>query len=104
MLPALSRGLIMDFVRAVGSVALRGCSDGAGAVEVTAAVCGAQDLPDGNRVHLEPIECLINFGRRWRGEANLSAWGFGVAVTMCPNARSRAPTGQQTGDQGHVNR
>lgn len=37
------------------------------------AACGAPiggvkslDLPDGNRVHLEPIDCLIMFGRRWR--------------------------------------
>ena len=27
-------------------------------------------LPDGNRVHLNPIDCLIRFGRRWRGAAD----------------------------------
>jgi hypothetical protein len=30
----------------------------------------ALDLPDGNRVHFENIECLITYGRRWRGEAH----------------------------------
>jgi hypothetical protein len=29
----------------------------------------ALNLPDGNRVHLEPIDCLIRFGKRWRGAA-----------------------------------
>ena len=27
----------------------------------------ALNLPDGNRVHFEPIDCLIRFGKRWRG-------------------------------------
>ena len=26
----------------------------------------ALNLPDGNRVHFEPIDCLIRFGERWR--------------------------------------
>src|SRR5262249_55848937 len=30
----------------------------------------ALSLPDGNRVHLNPIDCLIRFGRRWRGAAD----------------------------------
>jgi hypothetical protein len=29
----------------------------------------ALDLPDGNRVHFEPIDCLVMFGKRWRGAA-----------------------------------
>ena len=29
----------------------------------------ALNLPDGNSVHLEPIDCLIRFGKRWRGAA-----------------------------------
>ena len=29
----------------------------------------ALNLPDGNRVHFEPIDCLIRFGKRWRGTA-----------------------------------
>jgi hypothetical protein len=38
----------------------------------------ALDLPDGNRIHAEPIDCLITFGRRWRGaaDAGLSALGL----------------------------
>jgi hypothetical protein len=28
------------------------------------------DLPDGNRVHFEPIDCLIRFGRLWRRAAD----------------------------------
>ena len=30
----------------------------------------ALSLPDGNRVHLNPIDCLIRFGRRWRAAAD----------------------------------
>ena len=29
----------------------------------------ALDLPDGNRVHFDDINCLITFGRHWRGRA-----------------------------------
>ena len=29
----------------------------------------ALNLTDGNRVHFEPIDCLIRFGKRWRGDA-----------------------------------
>ena len=36
------------------------------------------DLPDGNRVHLELIECLITFGRHWRGDADAALTGFGL--------------------------
>ena len=37
----------------------------------------AANLPDGSRMHFEPIDCLIRFGKRWRGEASeaLSHWG-----------------------------
>ena len=38
----------------------------------------ALGLPDGNRVHLEPIDCLINFGRRWRGEADAGLVALGL--------------------------
>jgi hypothetical protein len=38
----------------------------------------ALDLPDGNRVHLEPVDCLINFGRRWRGEADAGLVALGL--------------------------
>jgi hypothetical protein len=30
----------------------------------------ALNLPDGNRVHREPIACLIAFGNRWRSDAD----------------------------------
>jgi hypothetical protein len=36
------------------------------------------DLPDGNRVHFEPIDCLINFGNRWRSAANTALIGLGL--------------------------
>jgi hypothetical protein len=35
-------------------------------------------LPDGNRVHLEPIDCMIDFGRRWRNEAKTALVSLGV--------------------------
>jgi hypothetical protein len=38
----------------------------------------ALDLSDGNRVHLEPIDCLIAFGRRWRGDADAALTGIGL--------------------------
>jgi hypothetical protein len=37
-----------------------------------------QDLPDGNRVHFEPIDCLVNFGKRWRGDARKALIAFGL--------------------------
>jgi hypothetical protein len=33
---------------------------------------------DGNRVHQEPLECLIRFGKRWRGDATLGLLAFGL--------------------------
>ena len=38
----------------------------------------ALNLPDGNRVHFEPIDCLIRFGKRWRGDASEPLVAFGL--------------------------
>jgi hypothetical protein len=38
----------------------------------------AIDLPDDNRVHLEPIDCLIEFGRHWRGKADTALIALGL--------------------------
>jgi hypothetical protein len=38
----------------------------------------ALNLPDGNRVHLEPIDCLIRFGKRWRGDASKALIALGL--------------------------
>ena len=38
----------------------------------------ALDLPDGNRVHLELIDCLIRFGKRWRGDASEALVALGL--------------------------
>jgi hypothetical protein len=38
----------------------------------------ALNLPDGNRVHFEPIDCLIRFGKRWRGDASEALVAFGL--------------------------
>jgi hypothetical protein len=38
----------------------------------------AVDLPDGNRVHLKPINCLIRFGKRWRGDARKALVALGL--------------------------
>jgi hypothetical protein len=35
-------------------------------------------LPDGNSVHVEPIDCMIDFGRRWRDEAKTALVSLGV--------------------------
>jgi len=36
------------------------------------------DLPDGNRVHLGPIDCPIRFGHAWRGAADAGLSAFGL--------------------------
>src|SRR5262245_44786057 len=38
----------------------------------------ALNLPDGNRVHFEPIDCLICFGKRWRGDASDALGALGL--------------------------
>jgi len=38
----------------------------------------ALDLGDGNRVHEEPLDCLIEYGRRWRGDATRGLIAFGL--------------------------
>jgi hypothetical protein len=45
-----------------------------------APISGSQALKflDGNRVHFEPIDCLIRFGKRWRGEASEALVAFGL--------------------------
>ena len=45
-----------------------------------ALISGSQalNLPDGNRVHFEPIDCLIRFGKRWRGAACEALIAFGL--------------------------
>jgi hypothetical protein len=45
------------------------------------------NLPDGNRVHFEPIDCLISFGRRWRSDAQAALTALGLEV----------PTGEESG-------
>jgi hypothetical protein len=48
------------------------------ACEKPIAGLAAIDLPDDNRVHFEPIDCLIRFGRRWRGEADAALVALGL--------------------------
>jgi hypothetical protein len=45
-----------------------------------APISGSQalNLPDGNRVHFEPIDCLIRFGKRWRRDASEALVAFGL--------------------------
>ena len=38
----------------------------------------ALNLPDGNRVHFDPIDCLIRFGNRWRGDAHKALVACGL--------------------------
>jgi hypothetical protein len=42
----------------------------------------ALDLPDGIRVHLEPIDCLVRFGKRWRAQANAALVAFGLEMPV----------------------
>jgi hypothetical protein len=48
-----------------------GCDRPIGGLEVL-------DLSDGNRVHLDPIDCLITFGKRWRGAATAALVELGL--------------------------
>ena len=38
----------------------------------------AIDLPDKSRVHFEPIDCMINYGLRWRGDAQRGLIALGL--------------------------
>jgi hypothetical protein len=38
----------------------------------------ALDLADGNRVHFETLDCLLAFGKRWRGEATAGLRALGI--------------------------
>jgi hypothetical protein len=40
----------------------------------------AIDMPDGSRVHREPIDCAIAFGKRWREAADGALAGFGLVA------------------------
>ncbi len=42
------------------------------------------DFHDGNRVHFEPLDCLISFGKRWRGAADTALIAIGLVP---PTAR-----------------
>ena len=41
-------------------------------------VLDAIDLPDGSRVHFGPIDCMINYGLRWRGDAQRALIALGL--------------------------
>ena len=42
----------------------------------------AIDLPDGNRVHLESLDCLLRFGKRWRDDADAALAALFVEPTV----------------------
>lgn len=48
----------------------------------------AIDLPDNSRVHFEPIDCMLNYGVRWRGEAQQALLALGLRP---PNSDERRP-------------
>jgi hypothetical protein len=51
----------------------------------------AVNLPDGNRVHFEPIDCLIRFGKRWRNVADKALVAFHLTLAELSYDRARAP-------------
>jgi hypothetical protein len=53
------------------------------------------DMADGNRVHLEPIDCLISFGRRWRGGADEALRSFGLDL---PDASHETRSAQRNSE------
>lgn len=48
-----------------------GCGDPIGGV-------AALDMADGNRVHLDGLDCLIRYGERWRGDAVTGSRALGI--------------------------
>ena len=48
-----------------------GCSEPIGGL-------AALDLADGNRVHLDKLDCLLSFGERWRSEAAAGLQALGL--------------------------
>ena len=52
-----------------------GCGNPIGGLE-------AIGLPDGNRVHFEPMDCMIDFGRGWREEAKNALLSLSVRHPM----------------------
>jgi hypothetical protein len=48
-----------------------GCGEPIGAL-------AALDLADGNRVHLDDLDCLLSFGKRWRREATAGLQALGL--------------------------
>jgi hypothetical protein len=46
----------------------------------------ALDLGDGNRVHLDKIDCLIRYGDRWRGDATRALARMGLTLPDIENA------------------
>jgi hypothetical protein len=48
-----------------------GCGEPIGAL-------AALDLADGNRVHLDKLDCLFSFGERWRNEAATGLRALGL--------------------------
>jgi hypothetical protein len=46
------------------------------------------ELPDCNRVHFEPIDCLLRFGRRWRSDAEVALLAVGLEP---PDAEASGP-------------
>jgi hypothetical protein len=43
----------------------------------------ALTLPDGNRVHLDGLDCLLRFGERWRHEATTGLRALGLDPPSC---------------------
>jgi hypothetical protein len=43
----------------------------------------AIDLPDNSRVHFEPIDCMLNYGVRWRGDAQKALLALGLRPPNC---------------------
>jgi hypothetical protein len=39
----------------------------------------ALDLADGNRVHIDKLDCLLSFGERWRNEATAALVAMGLS-------------------------
>jgi hypothetical protein len=42
------------------------------------------DLADGNRLHVERLDCMIEFGRRWRGDAHVALVAVGLETGDVP--------------------
>jgi hypothetical protein len=55
----------------------------------------ALDLADGNRVHIDKLDCLLSFGQRWRDEATAGLQALGLDPPRPAPCCSSSPSSER---------